>query len=137
MGSERNESDGGDETRIYRMVFPVKEGPRTFLVEECSGRASTRTTMRVHFWHRNVRDTMVILEGGKLPQPRFPLCDMMVMWKALNGTHRRTEQCTRGAERKRRRLLAEEEREVTARDFSAYGCPLGMANSFKYLGRVI
>ena len=31
----------------------------------------------------------------------------------------------------------EEEREVTARDFSAYGIPLEMVTSFKYLGRVI
>ena len=51
--------------------------------------------------------------------------------------HRRTAQCTCGAERKRRRLAAEEEREVTTRYFSAYGRPLEMVTSFKYLGRVI
>ena len=33
--------------------------------------------------------------------------------------------------------MAEEEREVTARAFSAYGSPLEMVTSFKYLGRVI
>ena len=79
--------------------------------------------MRVHFWHRHVRDTVVILEEGNLPHPRCPLCDMLVLWKALNGTYRRTAQCTRGEEQKRRRLVAEEEREVTARAFSAYGLP--------------
>ena len=62
---------------------------------------------------------------------------MLVQWNSLNGKHRRTEQCTRGAERKRRRLAAEEEREVTDRDFSAYGTPLETVTSFKYLGRVI
>ena len=62
---------------------------------------------------------------------------MLVPWKALNGTHRCTAHCTRGAEQRRRRLAAEEEREVTNRDFSAYGRPLGMVTSFKYLGRVI
>ena len=62
---------------------------------------------------------------------------MMVPWKALNGTHRRTSQCTWGEERKRWKLLAEEEREVTVRAFSAYGRPLEMVTSFKYLGRVI
>ena len=51
--------------------------------------------------------------------------------------HRRTAQCTRGAERKRQKLAAEEEREFTARYFSAYGCPLDMVTYFKYLGRVI
>ena len=43
--------------------------------------------MKVHFWHRNVRDIVVILEEGNLPHPRCPLCDMMVPWKAMNGTH--------------------------------------------------
>ena len=34
-------------------------------------------------------------------------------------------------------MSAEEEREVTPRAFSAYGRPLGMVNSFKYLGWLI
>ena len=59
---------------------------------------------------------------------------MLVPWKALNRTHRRTEHCTRGEERKIRLLAEEEEREVTIRDFSTYGNPLEMAISFKYLG---
>ena len=50
---------------------------------------------------------MVILEEFNLPQPRFPLCDIMVPWKTLNGMHRGTEQCNRGAERKRQRLEEE------------------------------
>ena len=40
-------------------------------------------------------------------------------------------------EQKRRQLAAEEEMDVTARDSSAYGCPLEMVTSFKYLGQVI
>ena len=62
---------------------------------------------------------------------------MLVPWRDLNETHRCTAQCKRGAEQKWWRLAAEEEREVTARDFSAYGHPLKMVNSFRYLGRVI
>ena len=62
---------------------------------------------------------------------------MLVPRKALNGTQRRTAQCIRGVERRRRRLAEEEGREVTVRNFSAYGRPLGMVTSFKYLGRVI
>ena len=74
---------------------------------------------------------MVILEEGKLLHPRCPLCDMMVPRKDLNGMHRRTSQCNWGSEQKRRRLAAEEEREVTARAFSVYGRPLEMVTSFK------
>ena len=80
---------------------------------------------------------MVILEEGNLPHPRCFLCDMLVPWKALNRIHRRTAQCTRGAEQKRQGLAEEEEREVITRVFSAYGRPLEMATSLKYLGRVI
>ena len=47
------------------------------------------------------------LEEGNLPQPRCPLCDMMVLWRAFNGMHRRTAQCKQGAMLKRRRLTAE------------------------------
>ena len=38
---------------------------------------------------------------------------------------------------KRRQLAEEEERAVTSRAFSAYGHPLEMVTSFRYLGRVI
>ena len=32
------------------------------------------------------RDTVVILEEGNLSHPRYPLCDMLVPWRSLNGT---------------------------------------------------
>ena len=55
---------------------------------------------------------------------------MLVPWKALNGMKRYTEQCTQGAYWKIRILAAEEEeREVTEREFSAYGLPLEMVTS--------
>ena len=140
LGSERRESDGddgGDTPRTYRMAFPERAEPKPCPVKGCSFRALTRTATKVHFWHQHVRDTVVILEEGNLPNQWCPLCDMMVPWKALNGTHRRTAQCKRGAERKICRLAADEEREVTARDFSAYGFSLYMVTSFGYLGQVI
>ena len=105
--SEVGRADGGDDTRTYRMAFPARVRPRPCPVEGCSGRASTWTSMRVHFWHRHVRDTVVILEEGNLPHPRFPLCEILVPCKSLNETHRCTAQFNRGAERKRRILAAE------------------------------
>ena len=62
-------STGGEEQQTYWMEFPkgrTKECP----VEGCPGRAGTRTAMRVHFWRRHVRDTVIILEEGNLPHPR-------------------------------------------------------------------
>ena len=65
------------------------------------------TDLQVHFLHRNVRDTVVILEEGNLFHPRCPRCDMLVPWHALNRRHFSTAQCDMGAERKRRRLAEE------------------------------
>ena len=105
LGSEVDKVDrGGDKPRTHRMAFPTRAGPRPCPVEGCSGQVSTRTAMKLHFWNQNVIDTVVILEEGNLPHPRCPLCDMMVPWKALNGTHRHTAQCIQVAKRKRRQL---------------------------------
>ena len=54
---------------------------------------ATRATMRVHFVHRHVQDTVVMLEEGNLPHPRCPHCDLQVTRKALNGRHLGTAQC--------------------------------------------
>ena len=51
----------------------------------------------------------MILEEVNLPHPLFPLRNMMLLWKALNGTHRHTSHCNQGAERNSWRLAAEEE----------------------------
>ena len=68
------QAEGG--ARMYRMSFPTKGGPRLCPVEGCPGALATRTAMRVHFVHRYVQDTVVMLEEGNLPHPRCPRCDM-------------------------------------------------------------
>ena len=47
--------------QVYQMSFLEKGGPLTCPVEGCPGRVATRTAMRVHFVHRHVLDTVVIL----------------------------------------------------------------------------
>ena len=54
--------------------------------------------MQVHFWHRHVWDTVAILVEGNLLHPQFPLCDILVLWRSLNGLHRRKVQCKKGTE---------------------------------------
>ena len=93
--------------------------------------------MRVHFVHRNVQDTMVILEEGNLPHQQCPRCDLQVPRKALNGRHLGTAQCKKGAERKRRRLAQMETREKSERAFHAYGKPMEAVLEFRYLGRLL
>ena len=84
------------EPQIYSMAFPTKGDPRKFLVEGCRGQEAMQTAMRVHFLHRHVRDTVIILEEGNLPHPRCPMCDIIVPWKSLNRRHITTIQCTKG-----------------------------------------
>ena len=55
--------------RTYRMSFPNKEGPRPFPVEGCSGQVAIRTFVKVQFWHRHVRDTVVIMDERNIPHP--------------------------------------------------------------------
>ena len=122
---------------MYKMNFPVKYGRRRCPVEGCPGVLATRAAMRVHFVHRHVHDTMVILDEGNLPLPRCPRCDLQVSSKALNGRHLGTSQCKTGTERKRRRLAEAEMRVTSEREFHAYGEQMRAVTDFKYLGRVL
>ena len=60
---------GGD-PHIYRMAFLTKGRPRSCPVEGCTGRAGTRTAMRMNFYRRHVQDIVVIFEERNLPHPR-------------------------------------------------------------------
>ena len=96
-----------------------------------------RTATQVHFVHRHVLDTVMILEEGNFPHPWCARCDMLVPRRALNGRHPGTAQCKKGAERKRRRLAEAETQESAERAFEAYGEPIKNVTEFKYLGRVL
>ena len=119
------------------MYFPEKGGPRRCPVEGFPGNLTTRTAMRVHFVHRHVLDTVVMLEEGNSPHTRCARCDMQVPRRALNGSHLGTAQCVKGAERKRRRLAEAETRENLEWDFEAYEAPIESVSEFKYLGRIL
>ena len=101
------------------------------------GSLATRTVMRVHFVHRHVQETVVMLEEGNLPHPRCPRCDMQVPRKVLNGRHLGNAQCKKGAERRRRRLAKTETRENLERAFHAYGKSMETVLEFRYLGRLL
>ena len=119
------------------MSFPEKGGPQKCPVEGCPGRVAKRTAMRVHFVHRNVLDTVVILEEGNFPHTWCARCDMLVPWRVLNGRHPVTAQCKKGAEWKRRQLVQAETQESTEQAFGAYGEPIKNVSVFTYLGRVL
>ena len=87
--------------------------------------------MRVHFLHRHVLDTVVLMEEVNLPHPRCTQCNILFPRRALNGRHPATAQCARGAERKRRGIAEEELGESLKRAFEAYGELLENVTSFR------
>ena len=122
---------------MYKLNFPAKGGRTQFPVEGCPGLSATRAAMLVHFVHRHVHDTVVILEEGNLPLPRCPRCNMQVSRKALNGCHLETNQCKKGGERKQRRLAAAEVETTSEKAFHAYGNKMWAVTEFRYLGRLM
>ena len=62
----------GEEPCAYRMVFMTSGGQWNCPIEVCLGQAGTSIEMRVHFFYRHVRDTVIILEEGNLPQKWCP-----------------------------------------------------------------
>ena len=122
---------------MYKMNFLTKGGRRQCPVEGCPGMSATRAAMPVHFVHRHVHDTVVILEEGNLPLPRCPRCDLQVSRKALNERYLETNQCKKGAERNQRRLAAAEVKNTSEKAFHAYGDKMRAVTEFRYLGRVM
>ena len=53
--------------RTYKRNLLIAGGANNCPVEGCRGRAAIQTMMRVHVYHQNVRDTVIILEEGNLP----------------------------------------------------------------------
>ena len=68
-----------------------------------------------------MRDIVIILEEGNLPNPRCTNCDMFVPWRALNGRHKSTEMYRGGAYKKRRRLAEVEVRDSSEMALEVYG----------------
>ena len=51
-----------NDPRTYRVEFTAQAGHMSYPVKGCSGRASMRTAMRIHFCHRHIRYTLLILD---------------------------------------------------------------------------
>ena len=73
--------------KVYQISCPEKRGRQTCSVEWCPVRMSTRTAMQVHFVHRHVLNTVVMMEEGNSPHPRCPQCNMRPPQRVLNERH--------------------------------------------------
>ena len=63
--------DPGREPCTYNMAFLTVRVSRNCPIKGCRGKVMMRTEMWVHFYHRHVQDTVIILEDVNLPHPRW------------------------------------------------------------------
>ena len=126
-----------EEPHIYKMAFLIAGYLRNCPIKGCWGWAATWVAMRFHLYHWHIWDTILILEEGNLPHPLCPRCEILVLWRVLNEWNIATSQCAKGAERDNRQMAEEDIWESVERVSQAYGRPLEMVTSLKYLGRVL
>ena len=93
--------------------------------------------MGVHFVHRHVQDTVVMLDEGNLPHPWCPRCYLQVPRKALIGSRLGTAQCKKGAEQKQRWLADTDTRENLEQAFHAYRKTMQLVSEFRYFRRLL
>ena len=98
---------------MYCIYFKNATGTQDCPVKGCEGSMAKSMGMRIHFLHRHVRNTVIFLEEGNLPRPRYPLCDLLVTWAASNIFHPNNVQCAKVVDRKQRRLSEEDIRAST------------------------
>ena len=79
--------------RTYGLSLPRKVCGITCLVGGCPGRATTWSTLWVHFVRCHVQDTLEVLEEGSHPHPHCIKCDIFVTYRVLNRSHQATGMC--------------------------------------------
>ena len=84
----------------------------------------TRTDLHIHFLHRNVRDTVIVMKEVNLPHPWCPSCDMLLLWVVLIDSQPSTKQCEKGVKQKWHIMATDKIQDSTERDYIAYGRPL-------------
>ena len=90
----QNGVGGGDsphsssrEAQTFRVFFQKQLSRLWCPVAGCLGGAYSRTNPRIHFAHRHIPGTVVILEEDICPYTRCHQCDTFVPQKALNCRH--------------------------------------------------
>ena len=87
--------------------------------------------------HRNVEDTIIILNEGMGPHPRCRQCGMFVPQEILATGHLGTKIYRRGVERKCLRIAANVTWVVSGTEFRARDQVLEKVYTFKYLDRMV
>ena len=103
----------------------------------CHAKPPNHTEMRKHFMQKHPTATLCILEEDSQPLPRCSRCDMHLPYTALNGSHESMAFCRMGAERKRKRQLAQRLRAASSLTIEIDSKTVELVPFFKYLGRIL
>jgi hypothetical protein len=118
---------------IYNVSFPSRNDYIVCPVKGCTGRDTTRGSLRRHFVFKHPHHHITILEEGLLP--RCDSCDMHVPATALARGHGVTLLCHQWHVLKQKRTAEEDIRKAREVVFSKRGAPLESVSKFLYLGR--
>ena len=75
------------ETQNYRISFLVALMHLIFPVEGCQGGETIWINLQVHFTHRHMQESIVIMEEIHHPYSRCSKCYIFISKQALNGRH--------------------------------------------------
>ena len=72
----------------YKKLIPGVDFPQmntsiNFLVEGCPRRETSRTNLQLHYMHRNLEETIVILNKGPCPHPCCNQCNIFIPQDAM------------------------------------------------------
>ena len=96
------------EPQLYRVSFSKLACYIGLPVRFCRVRAKKCTYLQIHYVSLHVQETVVMMEESNLPQRRCLVWNIIVLWELLNHCHSNTALCTRGEERRIRKLAEEE-----------------------------
>ena len=117
---------------LPRMAIAIK-----CLVEGYTWIDTSRINLRFYFMHWHMEDTIVVLNKGPGPHPRYEQCDMFIPQEAMAAGHLGTAMCKIGSEKKHRRLAATVNRLEVGTEFQTRDQVLEKVDIFKYLVRML
>ena len=129
--------DPDPEPDLHIVSMPTRKFDIDCPVPGCPGHATDRFSLRRHFMHRHILDTLIIIEEGILP--RCDQCGMFITTDSPSELtrHQNTKICRSGA--KQYAAHHQEILQCSARHvrFIVDGRELENVPSFRYLGRML
>ena len=107
------------------------------LVKGCSGRETSHTNLHIHYIHRHLEDTIVVLNKGPCPHPWRNQCNIFIPQKKMLARHLGTTILNRVSELKHRHLASTTTQIEATTEFWVWNQVLEKLDTFKYLDMML